>query len=497
MSLRNLILVFVNVCLLLPLVRSNRAGIRAAVRRQVILDSVQKFFPLIMSQISDINIPDQHISIPLSFLGNLDIYITSIHFNINPLATENVGIELYEPNLIAAITNNVSGSGHMNIKFDYLVSETDSVDIRVNRLNIKALASVGSIESQQETGKHLPFAKIEGIDLDLDFDFDIHGKIIANIVSLVKSKIKDLIFRELKGILVDAIKSESDKALKRVINQLPLYINIIDGIAIDYSIETDPKIKNDFLILSINGGIIDLNNQETKNVPFPLPENLPDYLEQGKNGQVILSEYCLLTALRTLYLTDRLSFRLKSDDIPSSSPIKLDTTMLDWLLPGIEKMYGSGRKVDLLCTADKNKPQPVIGLYERTINGTISVACGLEVETDAVDLAGAYERALDLTLDFGFFVNISIAENGVITANIKQASFSNSSLVNSKIPDLNIQNVEHLFDFALGIAIPIVNEKILNNITIPLPTLEGISFTDSTAEVENGFILVNLNPRFN
>ena len=477
-------------------IMSEKAGLRAAIREEVILEAERKFFPLIMSKISEISIPDQHISIKLSILGNLNIYITNIHLHVNPLPAENIQIALQEPNLVSVIASSISGNGNMDIEFEYFVTEHDRVDIRINRLNIIAQTEISMIESSQEKGKYLPFGRIKNIDLDLDFDFDIHGSIIADIVDLVKGKIKDLIYSELKGALVGAIIDESDKALKQVLDKLPLYINIKDSLAIDYSLVAAPKVTNKYLVLSINGGIVDLSNPDTKSPPFPIPESLPDYVEKGKNGQAFISDYFLLTALRTLYLTERLNLRLKSEDISEESPIKFDTTFLDFILPGIEKLYGSNKKVDLECSADKNRTQPTISLKEKTINGTLLLFCSLEVDNEGFGIVDNYDKALEITIDFGFVVNISIAQEGIISASISNAEFSNSKLISSKVPDLKIINVEKLFDLTLDIGLPIINEKILKNATIPLPTVEGISFKDSTVEVENGYILVNINPHF-
>ena len=49
----------------------------------------------------------------------------------------------------------------------------------------------------------------------------------------------------------------------------------------------------------------------------------------------------------------------------------------------------------------------------------------------------------------------------------------------------------------MKIIIPILNNKYLSNITIKLPSIDGITFYDSTVTIPNDYIELNVNPQFN
>lgn len=63
--------------------------------------------------------------------------------------------------------------------------------------------------------------------------------------------------------------------------------------------------------------------------------------------QFYVSDYMADSVASTYIKLFGIHFWTLSTDVPSSFPVKLDTTALDVFLPGIQKAYGAARPVDV------------------------------------------------------------------------------------------------------------------------------------------------------
>jgi len=309
----------------------------------------------------------------------------------------------------------------------------------------------------------------------------------------VKGPIKDYISGALQKTLISSLQREIQKVIDKELSKLPLYIPIKkDGLAVDYSLLSAPKMSNQHVILSITGTLVDLTIPETKNPPFIMPENIPDFDPAGKSIQMFLSDYTIKSVLNTMHKSERIKIKLKSEDVPKELPVQFNTTSLDLLLPGLEKLYGPNKRANLICLSDKNHTSPSVELTSENVKGLISMDCALEVNTEGE----TFDKATNFATSFNFSANISLSENGTISAALNDAKFFDSKMIESKIPDIKIENFEFLTNFALQLVIPVLNTQI-SEATIRIPTIEGISFTDSTATILPNFVELNVSPKFN
>jgi len=457
-------------------------------------DGEKKFFPIIMQKISKITVPDQEVSTKIPIFGTLGAFLTNIQVNINPITEQNVQVQFVEPNSMQLNVVNASAKGHFDARFQCSIfKESESIDFYLTKLNLSAKITLTMKESPSEKGKFLPQASISGFNIDIDFDFDIHGKLIAQFLKLIKPLIKNLLFDKILGALRGTIQNEIQKSVDKLINKLSIYIPVPQtSLALDYSLLSSPKVSNKFFIISITGALVDLDIPETKNPPFPIPDNIPEFDPLGKEIQVIISEFSIKTILNTLHKSDRLKFNLKSMDVPKDSPIQLNTTSLNVFLPGLTRVYGRDKLVEFFCSTTKNSTSPSVSFKHENVEGFFAVTCGLNVQLNDT----IYEEAFKFNTEFDFSSQLYLCEKGELHGRIKRAFFNNSTLLTSKIPEMSMDTLEGFFNFAMGIGIPIINEKFLKNYFIPLPVIEGVEFSDSKMQIRENYIEFFLNPKY-
>lgn len=473
---------------------SNRkAGIHIALNKNLIQSAERSLLPKYFPLIQDLKVPDQEIDLDAK-IGTLHIYLSNIDIHLNNLPAENIEVVFQEPNKIIVNVKNFSGKGHLGVRFKLgFISETDKVDIRVNKLDMVVTAELGWRESKQFKDKMLPYATIVNFDCDLNFDFDIHGSIIAGIVDLVKSKIKNYIRDQIKGSLKDKIIALSKETIDELIDtKVPVYVPINDamGLSLDYSLTEIPRIVNNYLVVSSLGAIVNTSKKESLNPPFPLPDSIPDYDKDGKQFQMFLTQYSLNTAAYTLFLSNILEITIKSSDIPEKSPVQLNTKDLDLIIHGLADVYGKDKKVNMSCKAINSSPQ--LSLKNKKVYAEASGQCGIDVVIEE----GKTDRALTFNSKIIAAGNAVIREEGAISGEVFELKLTESTLVDSKVKDTNIKDVEKLFNFTSDFVIPVINENYLKNISIKIPSVEGITFTDSTVEIKDDYIEFNLTPNF-
>lgn len=493
---------------------NEKAGIKIALKQDLILDFQKKYLPLLLEKIGEINIPDQKIDVDAK-ISTLHIYLTEIKFNIKNLLSENISVLFNSPNFLQIAANKIKGNGSLRVRFKLgFISETDRVNVDVRELDISVRLALKTIESKKSPGKLIPSAQIENIDIALNFDFDIHGSIIAGIASLVKSKIKSLINDQIQNNLKSTIQSTLNDLITENVNNLPVIIplNLLD-LSVDYSLLANPKIIDNYLILNSKGAIINQKIPETENIPYSLPENLPQYDSQGKLAQVFVSDFSLNTAIRTAFLSNLLKVSIDSSEIPEDSPIQFNTTSLDLLIDGFLDVYGKDKLVRFDCESYENFTSPNLTIKENSIEGNLMAFCGIFVQLNSTNNASKitnyeinkenkglvndskFDNAINFTTLVNFKANADLKEKGNITANIIGLGLSKTDFIYSKIPKADPKRFEELVNFSSRLIVPFLNKKYLDDLTVKIPSVDGIYFDDSKLEIKERFIEVNLTPR--
>lgn len=472
-------------------ISNDRAGIKIAANQNLILDFQKKYLPILLSKIGQVTIPDQSFDLDAK-IGTLHIYLTQIKFQISNLLTENISVQFSEPSNISVSANQIIGNGQFYIRYKLgFISETDRVEVNVKRLDVKVNFNLETIESHLVPGKLIPSASISNIDISLDFDFDIHGSVIATIADLVKGTIKSYINTQIQNNLKSQIRDTVNQLIVDSVNKLPVYFPIGKyDLAVDYSLVSAPKVLDNYLIINSNGAVVNVNNKESLDNPYTIPDNLPDYDIEGKMSQVFASDYSINTAFRTLHLTKLLKIKVSSDDIPIDSPVQLNTTSLDLIINGLSEVYGKEKLVNIDCETSGDSPK--VNLLENEASGSVVGECSIFVQ---VDNSTNYDKALTFNTTITACADALMTEGGNITANINKIHLENSQMIYSKVPKANIKSLENLFNFSTNLIVPFINKKYLKYLTITLPDVDGIYFNDSKVQIQNNYFELNLTPK--
>jgi hypothetical protein len=159
------------------------------------------------------------------------------------------------------------------------------------------------------------------------------------------------------------------------------------------------------------------------------------------------------------------------------------------LVRGMIDVYGRDKLVDLHSSVITC---PDVFIANNNINGTIIAEISLFVHVN--------DTFKDLALKFNTTISASgdahVQSQGQISAWIHNLQLANSTLIFSKVQDAEIFNIEYMFNIATKFVLPILNNKYLKQITIKLPSVEGITFNDSTVEIQNQYVELNVNPQF-
>ncbi len=483
---------------LLTITTSNKAGVKASVNQKTLIGFENKFIPMLVNKFKKIDIPNQSLSVDVVFGSKLYVDLKDIEITLGDITGDNIDVKFTKPNIINVNINDIKAKGKLKTHLKYLfISETDSIDLVVKSLKVKCSLDLTTKESPDYKDKLLPYGHLKDFKLDIDFDFDIHGSIVAKIGSLVKSfikgKLNDLIHDKAKEIA----KEESAELIDDLVSKLTVYVPLMDnGLAVDYSLLSDPVVNDEYLTVNSNGAIVNLNHKETLNPPYN-PTDIPDFDKDGQEIQVYLSQYSIDTALYSLFVSDMLKATVDSEDIPEDSPIQLDTSMLDTLIPGFVEKYGKHMPVDMKIKSNE-KPGFVLG------DGSINVKAKAEItilvrlnDTDSESNGIKQEAALVIDTTLSALADAQVSEDGNISSKIKSLTIKDSTIKMTQIPGANIKTVESTFNFLIKFATPIINTKYLEKIHVDLPSIEGIAFGNSRVDIKKeGYMSLNLTPTF-
>lgn len=466
---------------------SNKGGLIIAIKRDIILEMEQKYLPNLTQQLGDLKLPDQQLDLDIK-LTTIKVNLTNILFQNLKLDPKNVEIVLEEPNILKISASQISGVGSFHLEYSMMFSYNDTVSLTISNLTINAVNTLGSFNSSHIPGKKLPSAKITDIAIDIDFDFEIKGSPVAWFVTLLKKLIKSSMKTKIQELLQTKATNLSEKLITDYVDGLPFYFPILPkktSLGFDYSLIDDPIIKDQYLIINSRGAIVDLKHQDAESA-YEFPDNLPDIDLSGKTVQLILTDYSINTALYSLFISGLLNMTVTPSQIPSSIPMVLNTTVLDFPFQGISKHYGKDKLVRINCKADK---APISSIKMEIANASATGICQIDVET-APDV---YEQALifNTTLNASGLVNVE--QQGKISGQLSSIQMSETKVLFHSF-DLDIHNFEVLFNSLSNIAVPNVNDQFLINKTLTLPTIDGISFSDSILKVHDDAVKIDINP---
>lgn len=461
----------------------NESGVRIALDQNEVLRTIHFFGPKIVQTLSELKIPDASFDIDAGPF-KINIYLFEIKFGVTSYVKESLMASFFEPNIINVVLGNIAAAGSFRVRFKFLfITDVQNVSLKI--FNIKANINF-ALNTKDRQGLLMPNADIIKIDLGIDFDFELHGSVIAEFINLLKPAIKGAI----SDLLIGTIKDQCNNLLSHSFDLMPTYGKFNEqGLAIDYSLVSAPKISNQFLLFNTRGGFVNVNIPETLVPRYPFPTNLPEYKTDGKRLQAYVSDYTINTALYTMYRSNLLSFAFKPEMIPSEIPIELTTDWFEVMIPGITDVFGTEK----LCEVGLSVYQePVFNFEETKIVVKMNAEMAINVRVDGPNL----DTALKMKTEFIIGIDFHVIEEGMFSAYIHDMILQNTSITESKVPTATSEVFQEELNNLVELLQPLLNAYVIKKIHIEIPTVEGLSFTDSTIVHTLHYVTFNLNLRF-
>ncbi len=459
---------------------SEGAGLKGAIDVKTANLIVKYFNNDINKEIRYIKINDEYLSI-----CGIGCDITNINFGVTNYSNEKVNISFEPPNILYISVKNIRGWGRFSLFFKMLlIGYNENISFDINNINVNATFL---ISSKQEKGRKLPFAILYNLLYNYDFDFNLSSS-IGNIITLFKSELKSIIRKRIDKLINQKIEEGLQIGLSMIPNEI-----IVDqkkGYVIDYSLISDPVIQNNYILFNSYARLINKNIKETQIINnFVLPFSIPSYDLIGKSSQIYISDYVINTALFTFFKTRDLEILITPEMLPEQLPlIKLNTSWLGLIFKNISDVYGMDQPVNIRLIVCEN-PQLILK------EDLVSFILPTNVE---VIVKGFEGIAVKFRTTFFVDAIFNILENFKITGSIKNLNIQNTKIIWAFAEDDNfVNNLEKNFNFLKGLALPFINNYVLNNINYTLPVIRGIKFADMTISHHENFIIVNYNFLFN
>jgi hypothetical protein len=227
-----------------------------------------------------------------------------------------------------------------------------------------------------------------------------------------------------------------------------------------------------------------------KDLPPFKPVDLPTSpVSAQDDANIFITDYIINSATYTLHNTKQLQYAVLPEDVPSSSPIKLNTTSLKTWLPELYNKYpNKGVRIDLETTV-----YPQTSFSPSSINIVANTTLLFSVYNDDQSLTKAFLLGLDV---FGRFLNASVtsAKAGTVINVFGNAQcMTNMRLVESYIGDLNITTFSKIMQLIIvNGQIAALNKKLAAGLPIDLhQLLPGLIIDNSKIVVNTGYIAVS------
>jgi len=438
----NKILIFVLV--FISIVFAGKPSLKNALRNKVVIDFKNAIVPIISKQVQHLKLPDIHTD------------SSGFHFDITSIVVEVHAINPNQINIVFVPNSSsikFSGSGfsmhggaHIEVKWLF-ISKSMGADVNINGAAFECKISLIS-------NKGKPNIKVDGIsvhagNVDIHLNGDIIVKIIEFIVGLLKGHFINEIVGQLQGKLPSLITNEVNKRL----NGIPTDISIGKDMAIKYGFPYTPFVKTDYLFTGITAYVHQIKN------PNPPPIDIPDLPEfdasDHKGVQFFFSDYILKSSINACYQNQFLQMIIEKDML--------------------------GHHVKMVCKATHS---PNI-TFANAIDLIVDSECSVEFDHNATNhftlVAEVHANLKEYMKHAVIFFSISVAQ-------FKKLEFKQDH-------PIDIEWFKNGINTVLDVVREFINGEIGQK-GIPLPTIPGIDYTDTTQSVKKNYIEICTNPVF-
>ena len=168
------------------------------------------------------------------------------------------------------------------------------------------------------------------------------------------------------------------------------------------------------------------------------------------------------------------------------------------MIDGFIDVYCKDKLVKFECESYNESPKITIPGNEAI--GNLTAICSIFVEIENSNSTDnninlSFDKAIEFNTSVIVKANAVLSEGGNITANIKTLDLEKTQFLFSKIPKGSAKRFEELVNFSSRLIVPFLNKKYLNDLSVKIPSFDGIHFDDSKLEIKERYVEINLTPR--
>lgn len=289
----------------------------------------------------------------------------------------------------------------------------------------------------------------------------------------------------LKSAIQNAITSELAKLVKNTLDQIlasyPFRVPIDNATQCDFTFPIAPV----FGFSMMRVGIIGAFEQLPSNFPPAIPHGA-DISNQSVSSRAIdffIDQYLPNTAFLAYFNEGRLQGTVTDSMIPKNFPIRLNTSSWANFIPGLFAKYPNQAMQLFFSFAEA----PVVLLRPEnssSFQGNGLASCSVPSKTDP----SGWQEVFTLGVD-GLIGAVSVNFTGdTITGEIGTASF-NLSVKDSSVGPIDTSELNDFIGLVINaIVLPEINKFLAKG--FPIPTIDGLTFSNPQIVINTGFIRV-------
>jgi len=348
-------------------------------------------------------------------------------------------------------------------------SDHGTADVKLGGTTIALNLQVGTANGRPTAVVVAHAVAIGSLDLTLHGGASWLYNIFISVFSgQIKSAVKDTLDKE--------IVSETDSGLAKVLASIPITQDIGKDVYIDYRLVATPEFAANFFTLDLKGEFFDLH--AAVEAPF-VAVATPNIVTTVDMANVFITEYLAKTAGYAFFQVGALKYNVTEKEVPANSPIQLNTSSFQDLIPGLYQKYPNK-----LLQLDLYSTKPPLVSFSKT-----GIFVQVPGNIDVLVVNGTNDLPLAFTLS-GYFdmAGFAAVEGSKITGSLKLLNIT-FSLSRTNVGTFDASVLQNLINFMLeqGV-IPAANKILANGIIIPI--VDGISLVKSAVVYADQYIYV-------
>jgi len=425
------------------------------------------------------------ISIP-NLSGEAETPIGKIDWDLSNLVLDKFAIGSSSVTLLPnqGLTLALTGvSCHVGLDWKYKkkswphISDHGSADVDV------ALSAAVQLQVTESNGRPVLNVLQDAVSIG-ELKIHLHGgaswlyQIFINIFS---HQIKDAISKA----LTSAITQNIDKGLNKALSTLPISEPISKHAEINFELVSNPVFTNTYMEIPELGEFYSIDNpQECPNNICPRVQ-IPDIIT-NEMLQMFITDFVANSAGFTFFELGKLKATIMDKDIPSWSPMRLNTSSFQYLIPTLYQYYPN-----MLMQINVYSTQPPEATF--SAKGVSILAPG-DLEVVVVMPNGTLATTFTLT---GWVATAgTVMISGLTLSGNLTYLNGNFSLQSSEIGPINVKVFDSLLNllFSSGV-VPAVNAILQKGFV--LPTIQGLTFINPVIGFGDRFLYVSTSIQYN